>query len=63
MNILHYMLFLYTCNHGICFCIAVCDVLSVDCCIILQVLQVHCITVVCTVKKISPSETKFFFVL
>ena len=45
--------------HSFVFCIAVCGVLCVDCCIKLRFLQVCCITVVCTVKKISPSEIKF----
>ena len=42
------------------FCVAVCDVVCVGCCIILRVIQIHRVTVVCTVKKISPSDTKFF---
>jgi hypothetical protein len=42
------------------FCIVVCVALCVGCCITLRVLQVHSITVVCTVKKISLSETKFY---
>jgi hypothetical protein len=41
------------------FCIAVCGVLCVDCCVTLRVLQICCITVVCTVKKISPREIQF----
>jgi hypothetical protein len=60
MNTLHYTLFCIHVLLEFVFYIAVCDVLCVGCCITLRVLQVHCITVVCTVKKISPSETKFF---
>ena len=59
MNILHYMFFYIHVLLEFVFCIAVCDDLCAGYCITLRVLQVHSITVVCTVKKISPSETKF----
>jgi hypothetical protein len=41
------------------FCIAVCSVLCVDLCVTLGVLQVRCIAVGGTMKKISPSEINF----
>jgi hypothetical protein len=59
MNILYYMFFYIHVLPEFVFCIAVCVALCVGCCITLRVVQVHSVTVVCTVKKISPSETKF----
>ena len=45
----------------ICFYVAVCGVLYVHSCIMLSVLQDSRITVLCTVKKLSPSEVKFSY--
>jgi hypothetical protein len=51
----HICSFKYICTPGICFlCIALCGVLCFECCKTPRVLQICCITVVCTVKKISP---------
>jgi hypothetical protein len=45
------------------FCIAVCGILCVDCCITLRVLQVCCVTVICTVKRMSPSEVIIIIIM
>ena len=43
------------------FGIAVCGVFffCVDCCVALRVLQIGCVSVVCTVKNMAPSEILF----